>query len=178
MNVLVGCECSGVIRDEFIRAGHDAISCDLKPTEVPGPHIQDDLFHVLSLSRRSPKIWWDLFIVHPDCTYLTVSNNGPMNNGCSLYTAEEAQRRRTKAIKFFMDCYEADFLHLCLENPVGITSTRFRKPDQYIQPWQFGDDASKKTGLWLKNLPLLDANKYPPRRRESPSRESDTRRAK
>lgn len=94
-------------------------------------------------------------IAHPDCTYLTVACNGPMKHGCSLYTAEEARGRREAAVDFFMQLMLAPAPEIAVENPIGIMSTRHRKPDQIIQPWQFGEDASKATCLWLKGLPLL-----------------------
>jgi len=148
MNVLIGCERFGIIRDEFAKRGHNAWSCDL--VEAPGKHFKED---VRSVATRYA---WDIFIVHPDCTYLTVANTY-MKRGCSKYTAEQAVELREGAIEFFMEC-----VALCekigkgvIENPVGVMSTTYRKPDQIIQPWQFGDDASKKTCLWLFGLPPL-----------------------
>ncbi len=155
MRVLVACECSGRVRDAFAARGHDAWSCDLQPSDAPGQHHQGDVRAILNES-------WDLLIAHPECTFLTVSNNGPINNGCSLYTAAQAQQRRADAVDFFMLMINANVAKIAVENPVGIMSTRYRKPDQIIQPWHFGDDASKKTCLWLKGLPTLkDANRLP-----------------
>lgn len=147
MRVLVACEFSGVVRDAFIRSGHDAWSCDFLPTENDGPHIQKDVLTVLDDK-------WDLMIAHPPCTYLTVAAN-------KYYKEEYAHRfprrflDREEAIKFFMDLVKAPIDKIAIENPVGVISTRFRKPDQIIQPYEFGHPDRKKTCLWLKNLPLL-----------------------
>lgn len=103
-------------------------------------------------------IGWDLMIGHPECTFLTVANNGPVARGCSLYTAEQAAVYRQDAIDFFMLLANANIPKICIENPVGIMSSRWRRPDQIVQPWHFGDDASKKTCLWLKGLPTLKDN--------------------
>ncbi len=160
MNVLVACECSGIVRDAFARLGHNAWSCDLKPTERPGKHIQGNVLDHLDgfyPGHGGSASEWDLLIAHPDCTYLTVSNNGPMANGCSKYSAEQAQLFRDNAVAFFMAMVNAPIERICIENPVGIMSTRYRKPDQIIQPYWFGDDASKKTCLWLKGLAPLEA---------------------
>lgn len=149
MKWLVACECSAIVRDALRALGHDAWSCDLKPCERdPRWHIQGDVLE--HLGER-----WDGMIAHPECTYLTVANNGPMARGCSLYSAAEAQRRRSGAKDFFMAMINAPIPHLAVENPVGVMSSAYRKPDQIIQPWHFGDDASKKTCLWLKGLPKL-----------------------
>jgi site-specific DNA-cytosine methylase len=147
---LIGCECSGAVRRELRALGHDAWSCDLKPAEDDSPHhYHGDLFDAVD-DRQ-----WDLLIAHPDCTYLTVANNGPMTRGCSLYTAEEAQARREAAIAFVLRIADLPIPAIAIENPIGVLSSRWRKPDQIIQPWQFGDDASKATCLWLKGLPPL-----------------------
>lgn len=148
MKVLIGCERFGVLRDAFLARGHDAYSCDVVPTEAPGPHIQDDV-------RAAMHLGWDLFIVHPDCTFLTVANTY-IKRGCSKYTPETALVLRQQAIDFFMEVVPNSPVEKTVgENPVGIMSTVWRKPDQIIQPWQFGDDASKATCLWLKGLPPL-----------------------
>lgn len=148
MKVLIGCERFGVLRDAFAAAGHDAWSCDLVP--AGGQHIRGDV------RQAASKPGWDLFIVHPDCTFLTVANTY-INRGCSKYTPEKAIVLRDQACEFFMEC-----VALCerigkgaIENPVGIMSTRYRKPDQVVQPWQYGDDASKGTCLWIFGLPTL-----------------------
>ncbi len=155
MRVLIACEFSGTVRDQFIqRVGHDVWSCDLLPTESPGPHIQGDVRDILSDS-------WDLMIAHPPCTYLTVSGMhwciykpGHKTHGDPVKAAER-RARTEEALQFVRTLLEAPIPRIALENPIGIISTKIRKPDQIIQPWYFGDDASKKTGLWLKNLPKL-----------------------
>ena len=139
MRVLVGCEYSGVVRDAFAARGHDAWSCDILPTERPGQHIQGDVLKILGDG-------WDLGIFHPPCTRLCVSG--------ARWWPDHLEEQR-EAIDFFMTLAGADIDELGLENPVGIMSTYWRKPDQYIQPWQFGHGETKKTGLWLKNLPPL-----------------------
>lgn len=139
MRVLVACEYSGVVREAFRKRGHDAWSCDLLPSEIPSKyHIEDDVS--LWLNRE-----WDLIISHPPCTYLTVSGNRWYFDRPELYMP---------AIEFARS-FEDKAPHVCIENPVGRLSTIWRKPDQYIQPWQFGHGETKKTGLWLKNLPKL-----------------------
>ncbi len=150
MRVLVGCEFSGVVRDAFLERGHDAWSCDLLPCEAdPSRHIQGDVLPVLEDG-------WDLAIFHPPCQYLSGS-------GMHWTTRGMRDRRLTdEALDFVARLFCAPIPHIALENPVGIISSRIRKPDQVIQPWFFGDDASKKTCLWLKNLPLLtDTNRLP-----------------
>ena len=139
MRVLIACEFSGIVRDAFIARGHDAVSCDLLPTERPGPHIQDDVTYLIH--RR-----YDLMIAFPPCLRLCVS-------GARWF--KDKQDEQELAVKFFMMLALTDIPKTCIENPVGIMSTRWRKPDQYIQPWQFGHGETKKTGLWLHNLPLL-----------------------
>lgn len=150
MKVLVGCEYSGVVRDAFIERGHDAISCDLLPTERPGPHYEGDIRDMLN----SP---FDLAIFHPPCTYLSVSGIHWNNRGRGWEETE-------KALDFVRLLMGANIPHIALENPVSIISSRIRKPDQIIHPYQFGHDASKATCLWLKNLPKLQPTKnIPPR---------------
>lgn len=146
--ILVACECSGRVRDEFAAIGWDAWSCDLQPSETPGQHYQGDVRDILGDH-------WDRLVAHPECTYLTVSNNGPMTNGCDLYTASEALELREQAVDFFMLFANSKVPSWGIENPIGIMSTRYRKPDQIVQPYDFGDDASKRTCLWLNNLPRL-----------------------
>lgn len=147
MRVLVACEFSGIVREAFAAQGHDAWSCDLIPTEVQGKHIQGDVLDVLGDG-------WDLMIAHPPCTRLTVTAN-------RWYKPEYADRfpriheEREEAIEFFMALANAPIDRIAVENPVGIISTRWRKPDQIIQPYWFGDKVIKKTCLWLKNLPPL-----------------------
>ena len=141
MRVLVACEFSGRVRDAFTQRGHDAVSCDLLPSDTPGSHYQGDVRRILDLH-------WDLMIAHPPCTFLAVS-------GARWFADPVRKQEQDLAVAFFMDLYAATIPRIAVENPVGIMSTRFRKPDQYIQPWQFGHPETKKTGLWLKNLPLL-----------------------
>ena len=142
INILIACEFSGIVRDAFIANGHNAMSCDIEPTERQGPHYQGDVFDIIDDD-------WDMMIAHPPCTYLAVSGNRWMVDN------SERQLFRLHAIHFFMKLANADIPKICIENPVGIMSTKWRKPDQYIQPWEHGHKISKKTGLWLKNLPLL-----------------------
>ena len=139
MRVLIACEFSGVVRDAFITAGHDATSCDLLDTEVPGPHYTGDVLGILADG-------WDLMIAHPPCTHLAVSG---------ARWSKDKQEEQREALLFVAKLLDAPISRIALENPVSIISTRIRKPDQYIQPWQYGHGETKKTGLWLKNLPNL-----------------------
>lgn len=142
MRILVAWEYSGAVRDAFIDQGHDAMSCDLLPTESPGPHYQGDVLDVLDDG-------WDLMIAHPPCTYLSVS-------GMHWTTRGMRDPQLTEdALAFVRRLMNAPIDRIGIENPVSVISTRIRKPDQIIQPWQFGHDASKKTCLWLKGLPPL-----------------------
>jgi site-specific DNA-cytosine methylase len=141
MKVLVACEFSGVVRDAFTKYGHEAWSCDLLPTEAPGNHIQDDVLKILPAG-------WDLMIAHPPCTHLAVS-------GAKFFKEKQADGRQQQAIDFFMALINAPIPKICVENPIGIMSTKFRKPDQIIQPWQYGHETTKATCLWLKGLPKL-----------------------
>ena len=149
MKVLVGCEESGVVRDAFRKLGHDAWSCDILPCSGdPTYHLQMDVFEAIKLKQ------WDLAIFHPPCTYLTTTGNKWMKPEFKERFPEREQQRKD-AIKFFIDLYNVDIPRIAIENPVGVMSSEFRKPDQYVHPYYFGDPHSKKTGLWLKNLPLL-----------------------
>jgi hypothetical protein len=141
MKVLVACEYSGTVRDAFIAKGHDAMSCDLLPTDKPGPHYQGDVCDILDDG-------WDLMIAHPPCTYLSVSGIHWNNRG-------RGWEETDKALDFVRLLLSANIPKIALENPVSIISSRIRKPDQIIHPYQFGHDASKATCLWLKNLPKL-----------------------
>ena len=143
IKVLVACEYSGVVRDAFIKQGHDAISCDLLPTEQPGPHYEGDVLDILNDD-------WDLMIAHPPCTHLAVS-------GARWF--KDKQEEQKEALDFVRVLLDAPIKHIALENPVSIISSKIRKPDQIIQPWQFGHGETKKTCLWLKNLPLLQPTK-------------------
>jgi len=160
MKVIVGMECSGITRNAFNALGHDATSCDLKPTRRPGKHIQGDIFGVLRAQR------FDLGIFHPPCTYLTVTANKwlkdqPERKSGALVGAARREARRL-AIQFVKDLW-ALATEQCdavvFENPVGCLSTEWMKPTQIIQPWQFGHVEPKKTCLWLHNLPLLRPTK-------------------
>lgn len=147
MKVLVGCEYSGTVRDAFIRAGHDAMSCDLLPSEAPGPHYQGDVFDIINDG-------WDLAIFHPPCTYLSVS-------GMHWTTRGLRDPKLTEdALDFVQRLMGCKIPKWALENPVSIISSRIRKPDQVIHPYEFGHDASKKTCLWLKGLPALRGTSY------------------
>jgi hypothetical protein len=137
---LVGCEFSGVVRDAFLAKGHDAMSCDLLPTEVPGPHHQGSVLDILGDG-------WDLAIFHPPCTHLAVS-------GARWF--KDKQSEQADALEFVRALLDAPIPRIALENPVSIISSRIRKPDQTIQPWQFGHGEVKRTCLWLKNLPKLE----------------------
>ena len=147
MRVLIACEFSGTVRDAFIAKGHDAMSCDLMPTDKLGPHYQGDVFDVINDG-------WDLMIAHPPCTYLTVTGN-------KWFKPEYASRfptrhlDRERAAKFFLALANSNIPKIAIENPIGVMSTRYRKPDQIIHPWQFGHEASKSTCLWFKGLPNL-----------------------
>jgi len=142
MRVLIGCEFSGRTRDAFKALGHEAYSCDLEASETGGNHIQGDLLEIMNDGS------WDLGIMHPPCTHLTVS-------GARWFKEKRADGRQQKGIEFFMAVANCKIPKLAIENPVGIMSTLWRKPDQIIQPYQFGDSFQKTTCLWLKNLPKL-----------------------
>jgi site-specific DNA-cytosine methylase len=144
MNVSVACEYSGRVRDAFIALGHDAMSCDLLPTEVDGPHYQGSVFDLLSLHNLSSR--FDLMIAHPPCTHLAVS-------GARWWKEKKDEQR--KALLFVRFLMAAPIARIAIENPVSIISTAIRKPDQIIQPWQFGHGETKATCLWLKGLPKL-----------------------
>ncbi len=148
MKVLIACEFSGIVRDAFIARGHDAVSCDLLPTERPGPHIQGD---VLQHLRYCPTYrQYDLMIAHPPCTYLSFA-------AMRVWHTPGRAEKREKAFDFFMSLYNAHIPKICVENPKGYPIWKFRKADQLIQPYYFGDSEFKPTCLWLKNLPPLQA---------------------
>lgn len=142
LRVLIACEYSGIVRDAFLARGHDATSCDLLPTEAPGPHHQGDVLEILNNG-------WDLLIAHPPCTYLCSS-------GLHWNTRRPERAQQTEdALEFVRLLLDAPIPKIALENPIGCISTRIRPPTQTIQPWMFGHDASKATCLWLKGLPAL-----------------------
>lgn len=142
MKILVACEYSGAVRDAFIRLGHYAVSCDLLPTDVPGHHYQGDVFDIINDG-------WDMMIAFPPCTHLCSS-------GARHFPAKRADGRQQQAIDFFMALAKAPIPKKAIENPVGIMSNIWRKPDQIIQPWQFGHGETKATCIWLEGLPPLD----------------------
>ena len=139
LRVLVACEFSGIVRDAFAARGHDAWSCDLLPTERPGNHIHGDVLAILDDG-------WDLMIAHPPCTHLAVS-------GARWF--KDKQKEQEESLVFVKMLMDAPIQKICIENPISIISTRIRKPDQIIQPWQFGHGETKATCLWLKGLPKL-----------------------
>lgn len=138
----MACEFSGIVRDAFAKLGHHAVSCDLLPTERLGLHITGDVLECLDVYPS-----WDLMIAFPPCTYLAVS-------GARWF--KYRQKEQAEALDFIRSLLGAPIQRIALENPVGVISTKIRKPDQYIQPWQFGHGETKKTCLWLKNLPPLE----------------------
>lgn len=139
MRVLVACEFSGRVRDAFLARGHDAMSCDLLPTDSPGPHYEGDVMDVVNDG-------WDLMIAHPPCTHLAVS-------GARWF--KDKRDEQDAALRFVHDLMIAPIERIAVENPISVISSRIRKPDQIIQPWQFGHGETKATCLWLKNLPKL-----------------------
>lgn len=147
MRVLVACEYSGTVRDAFAAAGHYAVSCDLLSSGAPGLHYQGDVAEVLDLE-------WDLMIAHPPCTYLAVSGMHWTTRGLRDPKLTEA------ALDFVKLLMSASIERIAIENPISVISSRIRKPDQVIAPYQFGHDASKKTCLWLKNLPQLSPTTF------------------
>lgn len=145
MKVLVACEFSGIVRDAFLAAGHDAMSCDLLPTERPGPHYQGDVRDVLGNG-------YDLMIAHPPCTHLAVS-------GARWFAEKRRDGRQQAGIDFFLLFTQTNIPRVCIENPICIMSKLYRKPDQVIQPFWFGHEAQKATCLWLTGLPPLTPTK-------------------
>jgi hypothetical protein len=145
MRVLIACEFSGIVRDAFIAKGHDAMSCDLLPTERPGPHYQGDVRDCLGDS-------WDLMIAHPPCMYLCRQGQRWMGHP----KHPDREQYQQEAMEFFRLLDSTNIPRVCIENPIGVMNVRYRKPDQIIQPWQFGHDYSKRTCLWIKNMPKLE----------------------
>lgn len=147
MKVLVACKYSGTVRDAFIKRGHDAISCDLLPTDVDGPHIQGDCIEAIKSD------YWDLIIMHPPCTALTVAGNSTYGEGQLKYIDRLAAVEWTKSL---WDLAKQNSKAVAMENPVGVLPRMAGlKPAQYVQPYQFGHLEQKKTGLWLHNLPNI-----------------------
>jgi site-specific DNA-cytosine methylase len=150
LRVLVACEYSGRVRDAFRTRGHDAMSCDLLPTEVDGPHYQGDLFDVIGDG-------WDILIAHPPCTDLAVS-------GARHFDAKRADGRQARALDFVRRLMAAPVARIAIENPISVISSEICRPTQVIQPWQFGHGETKATCLWLKGLdPLTPTNIVPGR---------------
>jgi len=141
MKVLIACEFSGIVRNEFAKLGHNAWSCDLLPTEIPGQHYQGYLEDFIGEGSE-----WDLIIAHPPCRYLAVS-------GARWWKGRE--EKQIAAFYFVMMIAKRNCKKIAIENPIGALSTLWRKPDQIIQPWQFGHGETKATCLWLKGLPKL-----------------------
>ena len=141
MRILITCEYSGRVRDEFLKFGHEAMSCDLLPTDAPGPHYQGDVRDVLDYP-------WDMMIAHPPCTDLAVS-------GAAWFAKKRMAGQQQASASFFMMLAKADIPRIVIENPVCVMSSLWRKPDQTIQPWMFGHMEQKATCLWLKNTPPL-----------------------
>ena len=141
MKILIACEFSGIVREAFRKKGHDAWSCDLLPTEIPGNHYQGDVFDIINGG-------WDIIIAHPPCNDLAVS-------GARWFKEKKANGSQQKSIEFFMRFTELK-CKTAIENPIGIMSTIYRKPDQIIQPWMFGHGETKATCLWLRGLPKLE----------------------
>jgi len=139
MRVLIACEFSGIVRDAFTAKGHDAMSCDLLPSDKPGLHHVGNVMEVIDQG-------WDIMIAHPPCTHLAVS-------GARWF--KDKLPEQAEALEFVRQLLQANIKHIAIENPVSIISTRIRKPDQIIQPWQYGHGETKATCLWLKNLPKL-----------------------
>jgi len=139
MKVLIACEYSGVVREAFKALGHTALSCDLRETELSGAHFVGDVREILTDT-------WDLMIAHPPCTHLAVS-------GARWFPDKKEEQR--EALEFVQLLMDAPIRHIAIENPIGIISSKIRKPDQIIQPWMFGDSYQKSTCLWLKNLPKI-----------------------
>lgn len=146
MKVLIACEESGTVRDAFTKLGHDAISCDFQPSRTPGNHYQGDVFDIINDG-------FDLMIAHPPCTFLTVSGARWLNHP----KYPNRKNDRNEAAIFFMKLANANIEKIAIENPIGYMSTYWKKPEQIIRPFQFGDNSTKSTCLWLKNLPLLKA---------------------
>ena len=165
MNVLVACEESQRVCTAFREKGHNAFSCDILPCSGGHPewHIQGDVLPILNgccffkTQNGDPyylPIKWDLIIAHPPCTYLTLAGNKWFKPEFAD-RFHDRQKQRKEAVDFFMDIANANCDKIAIENPVGVMSSQWRKPDQYIEPYMFGDPEKKKTGLWLKGLPLL-----------------------
>lgn len=175
MKILVACEESQAVTKELRKLGHEAYSCDLLKCSGGHPewHFKNDVFEIIEkkggITQNGDKIKikgnWDLMIAHPPCTFLAVSgarwyyhpedSNLPFDQRRPHPRFPNRAKEREEALEFFIKLLEAPIDRIAVENPVGIISTKYRKPDQTVHPWMFGDEASKATCLWLKNLPLL-----------------------
>lgn len=148
MRVLVACEYSGTVRDAFLALGHDAMSCDLLPTDVPGPHYQGDVFDIMDQG-------WDLLIGHPPCTYISKAGARWLYPVAGQIN-EDRLKLGLDGKAFFMRLFESDIKYIALENPTPLKAIGMPVPSQVIQPYEFGHPYSKRTLLWLKNLPPLE----------------------
>jgi site-specific DNA-cytosine methylase len=147
MRVLIACEFSGIVREAFKKRGHDAWSCDLLPTEIPGQHYQGNIFDFIKAQHELYADPFDLMIAHPPCTHLACS-------GARWF--KDKVKEQAAAVEFVKTLMAAPIPKIAVENPVGVLSTKIRKPDQIIQPFYFGDSVQKATCLWLKGLPKLE----------------------
>ena len=143
MKILIACEFSGMVREAFRKKGHDVTSCDLLDSEIPGKHYMGDVRDLLDQK-------WDLMIAHPPCTHLAVS-------GAKWFKYKK--REQAEALDFVQELMDCDIPRIAIENPISVISSKIRKPDQIIQPWQFGHGETKATCFWLKNLPKLESTK-------------------
>lgn len=141
MKILIACEFSGIVRDAFLRKGHEAMSCDLLPTDAPGPHYQGDVRDVIDFP-------WDMMIAHPPCTHLSVS-------GARHFKQKRVDGRQQQGASFFMMLVNSIIPKKVIENPISIMSSLYRKPDQIIHPWMYGHGETKATSLWLFGVPKL-----------------------
>lgn len=141
MKILIACEFSGVVREAFKKKGHDVWSCDILPSDIYGKHYQGDVFDIIGNG-------WDMMIAHPPCTHLATS-------GARWFAEKRKDGRQQNGIDFFIKLANVSIDKIAIENPVGIMSAHYKNPDQYIQPYEYGHPYTKKTCLWLKNLPLL-----------------------
>ncbi len=152
MKILIACEYSGIVRNAFAAKGHDAWSCDILPTESPGNHFQGDVLEHLDKG-------WDMMIAHPPCTYLSNAGIAWFNEEKYGDKARTRKKLRLEAMEFVKKLYYNDILKVCSENPVGYLNKNWKKPDQIIQPYFFGDEESKRTCFWFKNLKPLKHTK-------------------
>lgn len=141
MKILIGCEFSGTVRESFAKMGHNVWSCDIEPSDIPGKHYQGDINNIINDG-------WDMLIAFPPCTHLAVS-------GAKHFEQKRLDGRQHQGIDFFMSMINADIEKIAVENPIGIMSSLYKKPNQIIQPYEYGHEAQKSTCLWLKNLPNL-----------------------